>query len=102
MSQCAEIVTYRITVAEEEFLRLRSAAITEVKAAHPALVAVPFAGRRADGSWADTWIYQSTEAAEKANADAANLPAFLSFFRVLDGVEIEVLEFPEAAASPIA
>jgi hypothetical protein len=102
MSYCAEIVTYTIATEEEEYLRLRNAAIREVKAAHPDLVAVPFCGRRSDGSWADVWIYRTAEAAEAANDDAANLPHFMKMFEALRDVSIEALAFPEGAVSPLA
>ncbi|UOT03255.1 hypothetical protein MPY17_30605 [Rhodococcus opacus] len=102
MSYCAELVTFTLTSDVDEYVRLRKAAITEVKAAHPKLLAVPFCGRRADGTWADLWIYETQEAADAANGDVENLPEFLKMFAVLDGVEIEVIDFPESAVSPIA
>jgi hypothetical protein len=102
MSYCAELVTFTLTTDAEEYVRLRKAAITEVKAAHPKLLAVPFCGQRADGTWADLWIYETQEAADAANGDVENLPEFLKMFAVLDNVEIEVIDFPESAVSPIA
>lgn len=102
MSYCAELVTFTLTTSDEEFFALRKAAITEVKAAHPKLLSVPFCAKRADGSWVDLWIYESKEAADAANADAANLPEFMKMFAVIDGVEIEVTEYPESAVSPLA
>ncbi|MEN0138636.1 MAG: hypothetical protein AAGC80_26010 [Rhodococcus sp. (in: high G+C Gram-positive bacteria)] len=102
MSYCAELVTFTLTSDTEEYCRLRKAAITEVKAAHPKLLAVPFCAKRADGTWVDLWIYETREAADAANADAANLPEFLKMFALLEDVEIEVTDFPESAVSPIA
>jgi hypothetical protein len=101
MSYCAEIVTYSIAAEEAEYLRLRAAAIQEVKAAHPDLLAVPFCGKRSDGSWADVWIYRTAEAADAANNDAPNLPHFMAMFAALRDVSIEALDFPEGAVSPL-
>jgi len=101
MSYCVEIV--RFTVADEDvatFLQRRQEAIAEVKAAHPALWSVPFCTRREDGTWIDVWIYQSRDAADKANADAGNLPKFLAMVELLGDVEIEATEMPWEAVSP--
>lgn len=101
MSYCVEIV--RFTVAEDDvatFLQRRQEAITELKAAHPSLWSVPFCSRREDGTWIDVWIYQTREAADKANADAGNLPKFLAMVGLLGDVEIEVTEMPSEAVSP--
>jgi len=102
MTYCAELVTFTLQSDTDEYIRLRKAAITEVKAAHPKLLAVPFCGQRADGTWADLWIYETQEAAEAANGDIENLTDFLRMLAVLDNVEIEVIDFPESAVSPIA
>jgi hypothetical protein len=99
---CAELVTF--TVAEDNvptFLERRSAAIKEVKAAHPDLWAVPMCARREDGTWVDLWIYTSRAAADAANADAANLSAFLAMVELLSDVAIEVTQVPPAAISPL-
>ncbi|MDN3460714.1 hypothetical protein [Rhodococcus sp. APC 3903] len=101
MSHCAELVTYAITTNEADFIARRSAAIVEVKAAHPGLVSVPFVGKREDGTYLDVWIYETADAAEAANADAASLAAFTAFFSVLSDVAIETTQFPEAAVSPL-
>ena len=102
MTYCAELVTYTITTGETDFLARRTVAISEVKAAHPALMSVPFVGKRSDGTYLDVWIYETAEAADAANADAENMPAFGNFFSVLSDVAIEVTEFPEAAVSPLS
>jgi hypothetical protein len=99
---CAEIVTF--TVAESDvttFLKRRSAAIKEVKAAHSDLWSVPMCARRDDGTWVDVWIYASREAADAANADAGNLPAFLAMVELLGDVSIEVTDMPSTAISPL-
>ncbi|WP_206796044.1 hypothetical protein [Amycolatopsis sp. MtRt-6] len=101
MSRFVEFVTYRVKdTPEEEFLRLRSAAVAAVEAAHPALVAVPVLARRPDGSWVDVWVYETEDDARAANEDAANIPAFTDFARVLEGVEIEAGAMPHLAISP--
>jgi hypothetical protein len=90
MPHFVEFVNYRVEKAsEEEFLALRSAAIVAVKAAHPALVSVPVLARRPDGSWIDVWIYATREAADAANAGAGDIPEFVAFSAVVDGVEIQ-------------
>ncbi|MFI8568807.1 hypothetical protein ACIGGF_19845 [Rhodococcus sp. NPDC078407] len=102
MSYCAEIVSF--TVADDDvdtFLGRRTAAIREVKAAHPALWSVPLCSRKSDGTWVDVWIYETREAADAANADAENLPAFLSMAELLGNVELEVTDMPEGAVSPL-
>jgi hypothetical protein len=97
-----EFVNYRVKAAsEEEFLALRSAAVLAVKAAHPALVSVPVLGQRPDGSWTDVWIYETQEAADAANAGAGDIPEFVAFSAVVDGVEIETGRMPDAAVSPL-
>ncbi|MBY6414667.1 hypothetical protein HQ346_23940 [Rhodococcus sp. BP-252] len=101
MMYCAELVTYTITTDEADFIARRTAAIAEVKAAHPALMSVPFVGRRSDGTYLDVWIYETLDAANAANADAENMPAFTDFFSVLSRVGIEVTEFPKDAVSPL-
>ena len=102
MSRFVEFVKYRLkALSEEEFLQLRSAAITAVKAAHPALVAVPVLSQQPDGSWVDVWLYETKEGAEAANADAGDIPEFLAFSGVLGDVEIEAGVMPEGAVSPL-
>lgn len=102
MSRFVEFVKYSVKeTSEEKFLALRSAAITAVKAAHPALSAVPVLAERPDGSWVDIWIYESKVAAEAANADAGNIPEFVAYASVLDGIEIEAGLMPDAATSPL-
>ncbi|MBA4857448.1 hypothetical protein IU444_00185 [Nocardia farcinica] len=102
MGYCAEIVTFTVDDAEvETYLERRRAAITEVRAAHPQLRAVPMCARRADGTWVDVWIYETEEAAAAANADAANLPRFQAMAELLDNVRIEVTDMPPAAVSPL-
>jgi hypothetical protein len=102
MPHFVEFVTYSVKEAsEEEFLALRSAAILAVKAAHPALVAVPVLAQRPDGSWTDVWIYETQEAAEAANAGAGDIPEFVAFAAVLDGVEIETGRMPDVATNPL-
>lgn len=44
MAFAAGIVTYTITTDEPEYLRLRKAAILDVKKRHQQLIAVPFVG----------------------------------------------------------
>ncbi|HKP42212.1 hypothetical protein [Mycobacterium sp.] len=102
MGYAAEIVTYRITTDEEEYFRLREAAILDVKRRHPGLISVPFASKREDGSWFDVWIYETLAAAQAANDDTAELPEFLKFFAVLENVAIEITDFPPSAANPLA
>lgn len=102
MSYCAEIVTFTVADTDvETFLDRRTAAIREVKAAHPALWAVPLCSKRSDGTWVDVWIYENKEAADAANADAQNLPAFLSMVELLGTLELEVTEMPGGAVSPL-
>jgi hypothetical protein len=102
MPRFVEFVKYSLkATSEEEFLQLRSAAITAVKAAHPALVAVPVLSRQPDGSWVDIWIYETEEAAEAANAGAGDIPEFVAFTGVLGGVEIEAGVMPEGAVNPL-
>ncbi|GCE44942.1 hypothetical protein Rhow_000703 [Rhodococcus wratislaviensis] len=102
MSYCAEIVTFTLKADEDEYVALRKAAIAEVKNAHPKLIAVPFCAKRSGGTWVDVWIYETKEAADAANADVENMPEFLKMYAVLDGVEIELTEFPESAVSPLS
>lgn len=98
MTYCAELVTFTVADTDvETYLQRRAAAIQEVKSAHPALYAVPFCSRRPDGTWIDVWIYETKDAADAANADAPNLPAFLAMAELLDNVDIEVTEMPLAA-----
>jgi hypothetical protein len=103
MSRFVEFVKYRRlkAISEEEFLQIRSAAITAVKAAHPALVAVPVLSRQPDGSWVDVWIYETKEAAEAANAGAGDIPEFAALAGVLGDVEIEAGIMPQGAVSPL-
>jgi hypothetical protein len=102
MPHFVEFVTYTVKEAsEEEFLALRSAAIVAVKAAHPALVSVPVLAQQPDGSWTDVWIYETQEAAEAANAGAGDIPEFVSFAAVVDGVEIEAARMPDGAEKPL-
>lgn len=101
MSHFVEFVKYSVTVPEDRFLSLRSAAITAVKAAHPALVAVPVLSQQPDGSWIDVWIYQTQAAAEAATAGAGDIPEFVAFFGVLEGVQIDAGLMPDKAASPL-
>lgn len=95
MAYCAEIVTFSMKANEEEYVRLRKAAIEEVRTAHPQLVSAPYAGKREDGTWVDLWIYESREAANAANADIENLPEFLKMFALLENVNIEMITVPE-------
>ena len=102
MSYCAEIV--RFTVADADigtFLERRQEAIKEVKAAHPKLWSVPLCSRRADGTWIDVWIYETEDAANAANADAANLPKFVAMVELLDNLDIEATVMPAGAVSPL-
>ncbi|CAH0244910.1 hypothetical protein [Rhodococcoides fascians] len=102
MSYCVEIVNF--TVADKDvdtFLERRTAAIREVKAAHPALWSVPLCSKKSDGTWVDVWIYETREAADAANADSENLPAFLSMAELLGNVELEVTDMPAGAVSPL-
>jgi hypothetical protein len=102
MPHFVEFVTYSVKeAAEQEFLALRSAAIVAVKAAHPALVSVPVLAQRPDGSWTDVWIYETREAADAANAGAGDIPEFVAFAAVLDGVEIAAGHMPDGAVSPL-
>lgn len=95
MAYCAEIVSFSMNDDEEEFARLRKAAIDEVKAAHPDFVSAPYAGKREDGTWVDLWIYKSREAADAANDDIENLHEFLKMFALLENVNIEFITVPE-------
>jgi hypothetical protein len=99
---CAEIVSFTVDDEDvETFLKCRTDAIKEVKAAHPALWAVPLCARRDDSTWIDVWIYESREAADAANADAENLPAFVAMVGLLDNLTIEPAAMPPAATSPL-
>ena len=102
MSYCAEIVTFTVADSDiDTFLERRTAAIREVKAAHPALWSVPLCSKRSDGTWVDVWIYETREAADAANADAENLPAFLSMVGLLGDLRLEVTDMPDGAVSPL-
>lgn len=102
MSYCAEIVTFTVADSDiDTFLERRTAAIHEVKAAHPALWSVPLCSKRSDGTWVDVWIYETREAADAANADAENLPAFLSMVGLLGDLRLEVTDMPDGAVSPL-
>ena len=102
MSYCAEIVTFTVADSDvDTFLERRAVAIREVKAAHPALWSVPLCSKRSDGTWVDVWIYESKDAADAANADAENLPAFLSMAELLGNVDLEVTDMPAGAVSPL-
>ena len=102
MPHFVEFVKYSVKEAsEEEFLALRSSAIAAVKAAHPALVSVPVLAQQPDGSWIDVWIYETQEAAEAANAGAGDIPEFVAFAAVVDGVEIEAGRMPNGAENPL-
>lgn len=101
MSHFVEFVKYRTETSEKEFLALRSAAITAVKAAHPALLSVPVLSQQADGSWVDVWIYETKASAEAANEGAGDIPEFVAFASSVDGVEIEAGHMPDGAASPL-
>jgi hypothetical protein len=102
MSRFVEFVKYTVKEAsEEEFLALRSSAVMAVKAAHPALVSVPILAQQPDGSWIDVWIYETQEAAEAANAGAGEIPEFVVFAGVVDGVEIEAGRMPDGAENPL-
>lgn len=52
---------------------------------------------RPDESWVDVWTYETEEVAKAANAGAGDIPAFVTFVGVLDGVEIESGVMPDAA-----
>ena len=102
MSYCAEIVTYRITVDENEFVALRRAAIADVKSHHPALMHVPFVGKRDDGTYIDAWVYSSRAAAEAANSSYEGMPNFQKFLQVLADIQIEYTDFPASAVNPLS
>jgi hypothetical protein len=102
MPHFVEFVKYSVKEAsEEEFLALRSSAVVAVKAAHPALVSVPVLSQQPDGSWIDVWIYESQDAAEAANAGAGDIPEFVAFSAVVDGVEIDAGRMPNGAENPL-
>lgn len=101
MPHFVEFVRYRSALGAGDLVKLRSEAITAVKAAHPDLVDVPLLSQGDDGTWTDVWIYASAQAAEAANADAANIPGFLAFFQALSDVEITSGDMPDGAASPL-
>lgn len=102
MSQFAEYVSFHTEGIEEtQFLERRREAILAVKAAHPALVAVPLISQDERGVWTDVWIYESEEAAQKANADAENIPAFVEMAKVLSNLTIVSGRLPVGGGSPL-
>lgn len=101
MSLFVEFVRYTTELETSELAEVRVAAIHAVKKAHPDLVDVPVLSQGEDGTWTDVWIYRNQQAAEAANADAANIPDFMTFFGALSGVEITAGLMPDDAASPL-
>jgi hypothetical protein len=102
MPRFVEFVKYTVKESsEEEFLALRRRAVVAVKAAHPALVSVPVLSQQSDGSWIDVWIYETQDAAEAANAGAGDIPEFVAFAGLVDGVEIETGRMPDVATNPL-
>jgi hypothetical protein len=101
MSHFAEFVRYTTDLDATELVKIRAAAITAVKSAHPDLVDVPVLSQGEDGTWTDVWIYRSQQAAEAANADAENIADFMTFFGALSDVDITAGQMPVDAASPL-
>jgi hypothetical protein len=81
---------------EEEFLASRPGAVAAVAAAIPGFVAAPVIAQGEDGLWTDVWIYDSTEQAEAANAEAADIPEFLRMAAVSEVVGIDMAWMPIA------
>lgn len=102
MSTFVEFVSYNAPgIAEEKLMELRRDAILAVKAAHPALVAVPAIMKTADESYVDVWIYESAEAAEAANQGAGDIAPFMAFMGVLTDIGFQVGTMHESAESPL-
>ncbi len=98
MPQCVEFVKFRVKEGKREaFLANRPGAVEAVRAAHPELVGAPVLAEHEDGSWTDVWIYQSAEAAERAGADGANIPAFMAMAELLHDVRIDAGAMPGEA-----
>ena len=100
MSNCVEFVKFRVKGGQRSaFLTRRAEAIADVRAAHPDLIGAPVLAEHEDGSWTDVWIYRTAAAAEQANADAGNIPAFLAMADLLDDVHVEAGTAPEGLDS---
>ncbi|MET0821070.1 MAG: hypothetical protein ABWY58_08890 [Aeromicrobium sp.] len=102
MPQFAEFVSFRTDDVEEAvFLDRRREAILAVKAAHPALAAVPLLSRAEDGRWTDVWVYETEEAARAANEDAGNIAAFMEMAQLLTELQVTEGVVPERSDSPL-
>lgn len=102
MSTFVEFVSYNAPgIEEEKLMDLRREAILAVKAAHPALVAVPAIMKTGDQSYVDVWIYESAEAAAAANQDAGNIAPFMAFMGVLTDISFQVGSMHQSAVSPL-
>ncbi len=87
---------------EEEFLASRPGAVAAVAAAIPGFVAAPVIAKGEDGTWTDVWVYETPEAAEGANHDAENVPAFLALVELQRDVTVEVTTGPADGDDPLA
>jgi hypothetical protein len=97
MPKCVEFVKFRVKEGQQPtFLARRSEAILAVHKAHPELVGAPVLAEHADGSWTDVWIYQTAEAAERANAGAGDIPEFVAMAELLEDVRVEASSMPDA------
>lgn len=90
--------THRYVVDDadfDEFARRRTTLIAAIRAAHPGLASTRLA-RMADGSYHDTWQWDSRAAMGAAAADLPNFPqagAAMSLTRDNTAVDGELIDF---------
>lgn len=101
MSKCVEFVRFRVKEGQRSaFLARRSDAIRGIRAAHPDLLGAPVLAEHEDGSWTDVWVYRTSEAAQRASAQAGNIPPFVAMAELLEEVRIESASMPDAVPEP--
>jgi hypothetical protein len=101
VSNCVEFVKFRVKGGQRSaFLTRRTEAIAAVQAAHPDLIGAPVLAEHDDGSWTDVWIYRTAEAAQEANAQSGDIPAFVAMADLLDDVRVEAGTAPDTAPAP--
>ncbi|WP_370185265.1 hypothetical protein [Rhodococcus wratislaviensis] len=101
MSYCAEIITFSTSVEPNKFLARRAAVVEIAVREADGLVAVPFCGRRQDGTWLDVWIYATQEAAETAASSGADFPEFVALMETVTDMEIEFVDVPDDALAAV-
>jgi hypothetical protein len=101
VSNCVEFVKFRVKGGQRSaFLSRRTEAIAAVQAAHPDLIGAPVLAEHDDGSWTDVWIYRTAQAAQQANDQAGDIPAFVAMADLLDDVRVESGTAPHTAPAP--